>query len=148
MTQNLNLFDSCSKLWCAPDYMLIMMDPLLFGLDDPESAIWASKATPFYDSIMTKKLVLDLPLGSDQMSIYTTDNEENIVTEVWIAITGEDRQRSSVRASEINLGGDLAVYSANVGISVSYKCMYPTKVGLSTINKTVSRGNSLGPVPV
>ena len=103
------------------------MDPLLFGLDDPTSAIWASKATPNFDG---KNLILDLSLGNDQMSVYTTDNEENIVTEVWIAITGEDRQRSSVRASEINLGGDLAVYSANVGISVSYKCMYSTKVGL------------------
>ena len=111
------------------------MDPLLFGLDDPTSAIWASEATPSFDG---KSLILDLSLGNDQMSVYTTDDEENIITEVWIAITGEDRQRSSVRASEINLGGDLAVYSANVGISVSYKCMYSTKVGLSTINNTIN----------
>ena len=135
MTENLNLFDSCSKLSCSSDSMKIEMDPLLFGLDDPTSAIWASKATPTFDG---KSLILDLSLGNDQMSVYTTENEEHIVTEVWIAITGEDRQRSSVRASEINLGGDLAVYSANVGISVSYKCMYSTKAGLSTISYTIS----------
>ena len=104
------------------------MDPKLFGLDDPKSAMWASQATPTFDG---ESLTLDLPLGSDRMSVYTTNDEENIVTEIWIAISGQDRQRSSVRATEISLGGDLAVYSANVGISVSYKCIYSTKVGFS-----------------
>ena len=110
--------------------MKLEMDPKLFGLDDPKSAIWASQATPTFDG---ESLILDLPLGSDRMSVYTTDDEENIVTEIWIAISGQDRQRSSVRASEISLGGDLAVYSANVGISVSYKCIYSTKVGFFNV---------------
>ena len=49
---------------------------------------------------------------------------------VWFAIKGSDRQRSDLMATETDLGGDLKVYSANVGIQVTYTCEYSSKVTL------------------
>ena len=47
-----------------------------------------------------------------------------------MAITGANRQRSDHLATETDLGGDLQVYSGNVGIQVTYTCEYSAKVTL------------------
>ena len=84
----------------------------------PDDAIWASRAKPV---LIGDKLVYGAALGHENMLISTTEKEDSIITQLWFAISGNNRQRSSVRANEINLGGDLAVYSSNVGISVEYR---------------------------
>ena len=88
------------------------------NLDKPDDAIWASRAKPV---LIGDKLIYGAALGHENMLISTTEKEDSIITQLWFAISGNNRQRSSVRANEINLGGDLAVYSSNVGISVEYR---------------------------
>ena len=90
----------------------------IFNPNKPDDAIWASRAKPDF---IGDKLVYGAALGHENMLISTTEKEESIITQLWFAISGNNRQRSSVRANEINLGGDLAVYSSNVGISVEYR---------------------------
>lgn len=58
------------------------MDPLLFGLTDPSTAVWASQAKPVFNG---QKLAFSAPLGAQAMVVTTTNNEEKIVTEVEIS---------------------------------------------------------------
>ena len=124
---------SCSSLSCDATNMNIELDPKLFGLDDPSSAVWASTAQPALSTSEDSynKLVYNEPLGSEGMSVTLSEEEDKVVAQVWLAISGADRQRSGgLMATETDLGGDLQVYSGNVGIQVTFTCEYPSKVTL------------------
>ena len=68
------------------------MEPELFGLTDPESAVWASIAQPTFSG---NKLKYNTELGHSDQRVYMKDNEDKIVAEVVFSIGGNDRQRSS-----------------------------------------------------
>lgn len=116
------------------------MDPLLFGLTEPHAANWASKAVP---ELSGEKLSFIAPLGDERMHITTSSNEDQIILEVLFAIDGMNRQRSSVRSAEIDLGS-FSVYSTNIGISVQYKCTYPTAITVETGEFSVKVISNLG----
>merc|ERR1711976_403258 len=119
---------SCSTLTCGALNIDIEMEPELFGLNDPESAVWASIAQPTYSG---NKLRCGKELGNADQRVYMIENEDKLVAEVTLSIGGNDRQRSAVRGTELNLG-DMAVYTSNVGIQVLYRCEYPTNVDVSS----------------
>ena len=54
--------------------MLIEMDPELFGLDDADSAMWASKAQPFLAD--NGQLVYIERLGAEGMSVHLAEDED------------------------------------------------------------------------
>jgi hypothetical protein len=108
--------------------MDLEMDPLLFGLvTDPSDTIWASNAKPTFNG---DKLVYSAPLGGPDMTVTTINNEKKLLTKLWFALTGNNRERSGALTPEIHLG-DLSVYAGKVGISVSYMCEYNMEVTLS-----------------
>ena len=77
---------------CDPLNIDIEMEPELFGLTDPESAVWASIAQPTFSG---NKLRYNTELGHSDQRVYMKDNENKIVAEVAFSIGGNDRQRSA-----------------------------------------------------
>ena len=77
---------------CDPLNIDIEMEPELFGLTDPESAVWASIAQPTFSN---DKLRYNTELGHSDQRVYMKENEDKIVAEVAFSIGGNDRQRSS-----------------------------------------------------
>ena len=63
--------------------MRIEMDPELFGLDDVDSAVWASKAQPALS--MNDKLFYIGALGSEGMSVHLAEDEDKFAAKfsVW-----------------------------------------------------------------
>ena len=139
-THECSMIPRCSSLICLHDSIKIEMDPLLFGLTEPHAANWASKAVP---ELSGEKLSFIAPLGDERMHITTSSNEDQIILEVLFAIDGMNRQRSSVRSAEIDLGS-FSVYSTNIGISVQYKCTYPTAITVETEEFSVKVISNLG----
>ena len=58
------------------------MDPDLFGLDDADSAVWASKAQPFLAS--NGQLIYAKPLGAEGMSVHLAEDEDKFAAKVSV----------------------------------------------------------------
>jgi len=130
----------CSALTCGSLAIDIAMEPELFGLTDPDSAIWVSNAQPSWDN---GKLRYSKALGDSDQRVFMSENEEKVVAEVSFAIGGENRQRSAALAHEIDLG-DMAVYTSNVGIQVLYRCEYETALTVSSESFDVQTVTAFG----
>ena len=96
-THTCSMEPGCSALTCGSLAIDIAMEPELFGLTDPDSAIWVSDAQPTWDG---NKLRYSTDLGHSDQRVFMTKNEEYIVAEVSFAIGGENRQRSAGRVKK------------------------------------------------
>ena len=93
-THTCSMDPDCSALTCGSLAIDIAMEPELFGLTDPDSAIWVSNAQPSWDN---GKLRYSKALGDSDQRVFMSENEEKVVAEVSFAIGGENRQRSAGR---------------------------------------------------
>ena len=73
----------CSELKCSSENMIIKMNPLLFGNENPNLIDWSSQARPDYiGSSEDLSLVYEKPLGSKYMKDQIIEPDEKILFEV------------------------------------------------------------------
>ena len=74
----------CSELKCSSENMIIKMNPLLFGNENPNLIDWSSQARPDYiGSSEDLSLVYAKPLGSKYMKDQLIEPEKKIIFEVF-----------------------------------------------------------------